>query len=88
MNKVFFKTDQNHPQIKAYKEAVEKGLSSHHVLPRDGEWIVKRAGSSRASGVFPTQSLAISHGREVSKNSNSELYIHGQDGRIREVING
>ncbi|MEI8232255.1 MAG: DUF2188 domain-containing protein [bacterium] len=86
MNRIVFKTDQNHPQIKAYKKALEKGLQSHHVLPRGNEWIVKRAGASKATAVYSTQSDAISKGRSLSINNNSELFIHGRDGRIRERI--
>lgn len=86
MNRIVFKTDQNHPQIKAYKDAVEKGLQSHHVLPRGNEWIVKRAGASKATAVYSTQSDAISRGRSLANSSNSELFIHGKDGRIRERI--
>ena len=36
MNKILYKTDQNHPQIKEYKEAVKKGEQNYHVLPRGG----------------------------------------------------
>lgn len=86
MNRIVFKTDQNHPQIRAYKEAVEKGLQSHHVLQRGNEWIVKRAGASKATAVYSTQSDAISKGKALASNNNSELFIHGRDGRIRERI--
>jgi len=86
VNKVVLKTNQNPPPIRAYKEAVEKGLQSHHVLPRGNEWIVKRAGASKATAVYSTQSDAINKGRSLSSNNNSELFIHGRDGRIRERI--
>jgi hypothetical protein len=84
MNKIILKTDQKHPQIVAYKQALEKGLKSHHVLPRGNEWIVKKANTQKASGVYSTQSEAIQNGKIFAKNSGSELFIHGQDGRIRE----
>lgn len=86
MNKIVYKTDQNHPQIRAYKEAVERGLQSHHVLPRGNAWIVKRAGASKATAIFTTQSDAINRGKVLANNNNSELFIHGRDGRIRERI--
>jgi len=55
-----------------------------HVVPRNGKWSVRKAGSSRASGVFSTQKEAVAAGREIARNQGTELYIHGRDGRIRE----
>ena len=55
-----------------------------HIVPNGSKWSVRRAGSSRASGVFQTQAEAIAHGRQVAQNQGTELYIHGRDGRIRE----
>ncbi len=84
MNKILYKTDQNHPQIKEYKEAVEKGEQNYHVLPRGNEWIVKRAGSSKPSQVFGTQSEAADYAKSISQNQGTALFIHGSDGRIVE----
>ena len=55
-----------------------------HVVPNGDKWSVRRAGSERASGTYPTQKEAIEHARELAKNQRSELYVHGKDGRIRE----
>lgn len=58
---------------------------SHHVVPDpDGGWNIKKSGSSRVSGHFDTQKEAINKAREISSNQNSELYIHGRNGQIRE----
>lgn len=58
---------------------------SHHVVPdSDGGWNIKKGGSSRSSGHFDTQKEAIDKAREISSNQNSELYIHGRNGQIRE----
>lgn len=57
---------------------------SQHVVPRDGEWAVKRGGSDRATTVVPTQKEAIKIAREIAKNQNAELFIHRRDGQIRE----
>ena len=82
MNKILYKTNQDHPQIKEYKEAVEKGKQSYHVLAKGNEWIVKRAGASKASQVFGTQSEASDYAKSVSQNQGTALFIHGPDGRI------
>ena len=86
MNKIAFITDQNHPQIKAYKQAVEKGLQSHHVLPRGEKWILKRAGASRATAVFSSQGDAIIQGKMIASSNQTNLLIHDQGGRIRERV--
>lgn len=86
MNKINLKTNQDHPQIKAYKNAIEKGLKSHHVLPHENSWVVKRAGAARVSGIYDTQSDAVTAAKIIAKNNNSEVFIHGKDGRIRERI--
>lgn len=58
---------------------------SHHVVPNnDGGWDIKKGGAERASGHFSTQKEAIDRGREISQSQNTELFIHGRDGRIRE----
>lgn len=55
-----------------------------HVVPSGDRWAVRKAGSQRASGTFPTQQQAISKARQIAKNQRTELYIHGKDGKIRE----
>ena len=55
-----------------------------HVLPSGGKWRVVRSGASRASGMYETQHEAVEKARELARNQETELYIHGRDGRIRE----
>ena len=57
---------------------------SQHVVPRDGKWAVRRAGADRVSRKFDTQREAIEAARDMARNQGTELYIYGQDGRIRE----
>lgn len=57
---------------------------NQHVVPHQGGWAVRGAGSQRATGVFETQQEAISRAREISRNQGSELLIHGRNGQIRE----
>jgi len=57
---------------------------NQHVVPHENGWAVKPAGGQRASSVHKTQHEAIERAREISQNQNSELFIHGRDGRIRE----
>lgn len=57
---------------------------SQHVVPKGSEWAVKKAGSTRATKVFSTQKDAISHAREISRNQETELFIHRKNGQIRD----
>ena len=60
-----------------------RGPETHHVVPSsNGGWDVKRGGSQRASGHFDTKKEAVDFGRQVSRNQQTELRIHNQDGRI------
>lgn len=55
-----------------------------HVVPNGKKWSVRKAGASKASGVFPTQQAAVKEATKIAKNQRTEVYIHGKDGRIRE----
>lgn len=55
-----------------------------HVVPNGKKWSVRKAGASKASGVFETQGAAIKEATKIAKKQETELYIHGRDGRIRE----
>lgn len=57
---------------------------NQHVTPKNDKWQVKGAGNKKATALFDTQKEAINHARQISKNQNSELFIHGRDGKIRE----
>ena len=57
---------------------------NYHVTPYDDKWKVIAAGGKRASSVHDTQADAITAGKELAQNSQSELVIHRRDGRIRD----
>ena len=57
---------------------------SQHVVPRDGKWAVRRTGAARVSRKFDTQREAIEAARDIARRQGTDLYIYGQDGRIRE----
>lgn len=56
---------------------------NQHVVPHPDGWAVKPEGGKRASSVHDTQQEAIDRGREIACNQETELIIHGSDGRIR-----
>ena len=58
--------------------------TSKHVVPSPGGgWAVKNSGATRASRTFGTQADAIAYGRTAAKKEQSELYVHGRDGTIK-----
>lgn len=57
---------------------------SQHVVPSGDGWAVRKAGSSRATERFDTQRAAAEAATRFAKNQGTEVFIHGEDGRIRE----
>jgi hypothetical protein len=59
-------------------------IKGQHVVPNGNKWSVRKAGAARVTGTFNTQREAAAAGKKIAQNQKTELYIHGQDGRIRE----
>jgi hypothetical protein len=59
---------------------------TNHVVPSaaNGGWAVKKSGSTRVSGAFHSKLEAIQYARALSKNEQTELFIHRKDGTIQE----
>ncbi len=57
---------------------------NQHVVPHDDGWAVRGEGNERVTSVHDTQGEAIEVAREIARNQESELLVHGRDGRIRE----
>lgn len=57
---------------------------NQHVVKRDDGWAVLGEGNIRDTSVHPTQSSAIERAREIARNHQSEVVIHGLDGKIRD----
>ena len=55
-----------------------------HVVPRNGEWAVRREGAERDSSHHQRQADAIDAARQTAQREGTELFIHGRDGQIRE----
>jgi hypothetical protein len=58
--------------------------SSLHVVPREGGWSVKSAGRQQPVSNHRTQRDAIETGRDIAIRQQTELVIHGKNGRIRD----
>ena len=55
-----------------------------HVVPSDRGWRVEVEGAARARSTHTTQAEAAKAAREVARKNQSELLIHGRDGKIRD----
>ncbi|MBB6324741.1 uncharacterized protein YdaT [Algoriphagus iocasae] len=62
---------------------MSKGKNQHVVRHADG-WAVRGAGNEQVTQITDTQREAIQIAREIAQNQQSELLIHGRNGRIRE----
>jgi hypothetical protein len=59
-----------------------KGKNQHVVRHPNG-WAVRGEGNQRATRVVPTQVEAAQIAGQIATNQQSEVLIHGRDGRIR-----
>ena len=53
-------------------------------LRPDGKWESKREGAKRASIITNTQKDAWEYSKDMARKNNSEAYLKGRDGKIRE----
>lgn len=58
---------------------------SIHIVPHDSGWAVKKSGAARASKVTATKAEADKIGRAMAKTQQTELVIHGRDGKIQDA---
>lgn len=58
--------------------------NNQHVVTHNNDWAVRGEGNSRVTSVYDTQAEAIDAARNIVINKNSEVFIHGRDGRIRD----
>ena len=62
-----------------------KKAGTHHVVPNPrGGWDVKRGGAARRTSHHKTKQEAVDSGRQVSRNQQTEFYVHNRDGRIAQ----
>lgn len=57
---------------------------NQHVVKAPNGWGVRGENNTRITQKFDTQKEAIAKAKEIAINQKSELFIHGENGRIRE----
>ena len=66
-------------------------VKGQYVVPRGKRWAVRKAGAERVTRHFDTQQEALEAARRIARNQGADVFIFGQDGRIRgrdSQING
>lgn len=56
---------------------------NQHVIPRGDQWAVRGAGARRDTELFDRKQDAVDQARGISQNQQTELVVHGQNGRIQ-----
>ena len=54
------------------------------MVPHADGWAAKGSGNQWATSVHPTQHEAIGAARNIARNHGTEMFIHGENGRIRQ----
>jgi hypothetical protein len=60
------------------------GKNQHVVPDKDGGWNVKGEGNSKSTAHTDTKQEAIDIAKQIAQNQQSELIIHGKDGKIQD----
>jgi len=58
--------------------------NNQHVIPLGTGWAVKKEGSKKFTIITDKKADALKVGRQIARNQNSELFIHGSDGKIQD----
>lgn len=59
-------------------------MNNIHITKHEDGWQVKEAKTGQVFSVSSTQKEAIQFGTSIAKHGESEILIHGRDGKIRE----
>ena len=59
-------------------------MANQHVVQVENGWAVKGEKNAKATKITKTQKEAIEVARSIAKNQNSEVVIHGKNGKIRD----
>lgn len=66
--------------------ASTRSTNNQHVVPHEEGWAVRGEGNERVTAVYDRQSQAIDRAKDIARNYNSSVVIHGKDGKIRDRI--
>ena len=58
--------------------------TNQHVVRKNHGWAVRGEGNSRVTSIHRKQGTAIDAATRIAKKEQSEVVIHGRDGKIRD----
>lgn len=64
-----------------YPKTIKMGKNVH-VVPHNGKWGVRSEGNKKLTAITDTQAESAAKARQIARNQESELFIHGRNGRI------
>lgn len=84
MKKVLLKpVNPDNPYMKAYIEAVEKGMKNPHVIPVENKWVVKTFSSSKPFDITENRGKALTSAYVLARSTGSDaVFVHSRDGGI------
>jgi len=59
---------------------------AYHVIRSRGGWVVIGEGTARARRRFEDQGRAIEYAKDLAERSQTDLFVHARDGRVREQM--
>lgn len=62
----------------------KKNKPTVHVVKGDSGWNTKISGNSRPSSTHDTKADALNYGKSLAQAYQTELVIHGRDGKIQD----
>lgn len=65
-------------------EPLRKGKDLHVVPDSFEGWALKDEAVSEPEGYYDTQKEAVDGGRELARKNGVKLYVHGEDGLVRD----
>jgi hypothetical protein len=72
-----------HSRNKKSKKSASKVISIQYVLPLGGNgWVVKNNKAAKFTVITDSKKEAVSIARNIAKNKQIELVVHGRDGSI------
>jgi ribosomal protein L32E len=77
------KAKNSHTKTKKVSKELLKGPSIQYVLPLGGNgWVVKNNKAAKFTVITDSKREAISIARNIAKNKQIELVVHGRDGSV------
>ncbi len=64
------------------RSEVSTAVRAIHVAPREGTWLVHKAGPKRVSMTFPSRDEAVTYARSLVRDRPTSIVLHSRDGKI------